>query len=247
MLKSTLPTIIGVLLGASILSNAATVATFTGGDTGEGIDFSGNVVYALNLAGAGNSGTAPDLLISGVTFKDVFGGSALIPNVDVGFSAIDNWVSKPTYGSTANDDNLEELMFDVAHGTPNMPTVVFSGLLANQLYRLQVLVSDNSLSASRGTSYQLITGNLSGTVADQSLNMNITSLQGGDRTKGVVVTLEGLSDASGQLSFRTPDGVGFTDPNGIANALILTQIPEPSIAMLGGLGVMALLRRRRSA
>ncbi len=96
------------------------------------------------------------------------------------------------------------------------------------------------------TSYELLSGDLlSGTVVDSALNNNLLTLQGGNVNKGVVITLIGSSDASGTLSFRTPDGTIGDDNNGIASGFILTQIPEPSTGLLGLLGLGFILRRRR--
>ena len=62
------------------------------------------------------------------------------------------------------------------------------------------------------------------------------------------VTLSGLStDGSGNLVI-TGTGTGGTVNRQdivVVSALHLTAIPEPSAALLGGLGLLALLRRRR--
>jgi hypothetical protein len=246
-MKSKKLILTGALWATSLMSHAAVVATFTGGDVGEGINFSGTVVHALNLGGDGTGAAAPDLSISGVTFRDTFANGELIVGVQPNFQAINSYGTKPNYGATTNDDNLEELMHDIAHGS-NAPTIQFTGLAFNQLYSLQVLASDNGLSAGRRTSYQLISGLLSGgTVVDSVTDLSLTALQGNGVTTGVLVTLTGSSDALGRLAFRTPDGTAGSgiDPNGIASGLVLTAIPEPAAALLGSLGLLGLLRRRR--
>jgi hypothetical protein len=53
--------------------------------------------------------------------------------------------------------------------------------------------------------------------------------------------ISGLTPTGGKLGFRLGDGV-----NGPYNGFqLVQQVPEPSAALLGGLGLLALLRRRR--
>lgn len=228
------------LLGVSALtSNAATVSLFTGGDVGEGIDFN-NVLRATNI-GQNAAYTVGTTTFQAYSFDPTF--------TACNWTVIDSFGAKPNYGDTAADNALENVMLSIGHGV-NTPTVVWSGLTANTMYKVQVLAADTAATnANRGSSFQLITGDLSGTVADEALNNSLYDLQGGaggGATKGVVITLMGMSDSSGKLSFRAVDSSGFLDNNSIANGIILSQVPEPSSALLGGLGVLALLRRRRA-
>lgn len=65
------------------------MSLFTGGDVGEGIDFSGNIIHVLNMGGGGTGApAAPDISVSGVVFKDVYADSNLIPDVAPFWSAI---------------------------------------------------------------------------------------------------------------------------------------------------------------
>lgn len=137
-------------------------------------------------------------------------------------------------------------MHDIGHGN-NMPTLVFTNLRPNELYRAQVLASSNETGTARRSSYELISGDLvTGTVVDSVANLDLTTLHGPALTQGVVITLMGFSDASGTLSFRAPNGTTGADNNSIASAFILTQVPEPSTAVLGLAGLGILLRRRRA-
>jgi hypothetical protein len=53
--------------------------------------------------------------------------------------------------------------------------------------------------------------------------------------------INGLTPTGGELGFRLGDGT-----NGPYNGFqLVNTIPEPSSVLLGGLGVLALLRRRR--
>lgn len=50
---------------------------------------------------------------------------------------------------------------------------------------------------------------------------------------------------SGESLFLAIDGVSATDRRGFINMVQIVQIPEPSAALLGCLGILAMLRRRR--
>src|SRR5690606_11358419 len=51
--------------------------------------------------------------------------------------------------------------------------------------------------------------------------------------------------ATGQSLFLAVDGASSTELRGFLNAVQIVQVPEPSVAFLGGLGLLGLLRRRR--
>ena len=235
-------------LGKSVAAPAgsgAAIGTFTGGDPGEGLDLTGNIVHALNLAGAGNSATAPDLEVAGVVFKDPYGNGNLIPGVEVGYQAINNWEVRATYPeASADDQNLAEIMWDVAHGAgiaDEYPAVTFSGLTPGKAYELLVLAADADSNPNRATTYQLHAGtSRSGVLQASVTDLNLSSLQGatvryGPIVNGVVVTLRGRPDPEGNLYFCSPDGVvpggtGPFDSNGIVQALVLkeaAEIPPP--------------------
>lgn len=67
-----------------------------------------------------------------------------------------------------------------------------------------------------------------------------TDLTNNSGITGNWMRISGLTPTGGQLGFRLGDGV-----NGPYSGFQLVQIPEPSVALLGGLGLLALLRRRR--
>lgn len=224
---------------AAQASAGAAIHTFTGGDPGEGVDLTGTVVHALNLGGDGTGTVAPDRLVSGVTFKDTYGGTNLVPVVTVGYQAINNWNSRPIYPSpNASDENLAEVMWDVAHGAgipDEYPAVTFSGLSPEKLYQLQVLASDNDAHPNRATTYHLYAGtSRNGVLQDSATDLNLTALQGSTPgspvSNGVVVTLTGTADRAGNLYFCSPDGIvgsgtGPFDPNGVVSALVLREMP----------------------
>jgi hypothetical protein len=68
-----------------------------------------------------------------------------------------------------------------------------------------------------------------------------TDLGNNGSIKGNWMRISGLTPTGGELGFRLGDGT-----NGPYNGFqLINTIPEPSSVLLGGLGVLALLRRRR--
>ena len=142
-------------------------------------------------------------------------------------------------GSTAYKDLLEGCQWDFTGSlvTPPTITLTFSGLTLNQKYEVRVWAADyRSFGISRYVSVDSGTTNVDYNATDTA---NTTT--GGGFFTGVFT-----ADATSQ-SF-TLTGYKPGQQNDAAtqyNALQLAAIPEPSAALLGGLGMLALLRRRR--
>jgi MYXO-CTERM domain-containing protein len=67
---------------------------------------------------------------------------------------------------------------------------------------------------------------------------------------GSVSALQDITSADGPIEFRVYMPTQFGERIGIQQMILdgaVTAVPEPSAALLGGLGALALLRRRRSA
>lgn len=112
---------------------------FTGGDTGEGADFSGSFVHAINVGGSvgatvGDANFIPDT-----------------PGAPSGFITAENhleaWQPGANFGATANDDGLESVMQSirwVATGNGGVETLNadLPGLIEGHAYRLQLLMGE---------------------------------------------------------------------------------------------------------
>ncbi len=94
-----------------------TLTQFTGGDAGEGLDLSGNIVYAFNL------GPGATQIVQGVTFAAAPVGTPPAGIATTTSSHFDYSTANPggangaDYGATADDDSLETIVNTVWYGT----------------------------------------------------------------------------------------------------------------------------------
>ena len=117
-------------------------------------------------------------------------------------------------------------------------TVNLTGLTSGYTYRIQALVIDGRPTFNGRT--VLFDGVNQGVYAN-----GISGVTWGD---GILATGTFVADASTQsFAISAKEAGGVLPAGGQLNALTLyqTAIPEPSAALLGGLGMLALLRRRR--
>lgn len=106
-----------------------------------------------------------------------------------------------------------------------------------QIYRLQFLLIDSrAAQAGRTVNFD---GVSQGSFANRA---------GDNLGDGLLVTGVFTADATSQaLNIDVRENVSpFISKGGFFNAMIISEIPEPSSALLGGLGLLALLRRRRA-
>jgi hypothetical protein len=103
------------------------------------LDLEGNIVYAINF-----SATAPSLIVRGVTFLP---DNKPIPGATlVGSQNVVGWQNKPEFGSTADDDALEEILHDIrwADAGSNQRLKATLTVTAGEEYKLQILISGNT-------------------------------------------------------------------------------------------------------
>lgn len=244
-----------VCCAAGLTSAARAVTTVNAGSinavTGPGsLDFSNNL-YAVRFNG-------PALAVNGVTFV-----SDTTPPVgfsSVGPQLVTDWQTKPEFGGTANDNNLEEIYSDIrwtnqgpdgAGGDPNLQANM--AVVPGQMYRLQVLFYANHALETRG--WDILVDGI-GTVDNISSHGVVTGagFPAYSPNMGLVYTYDFIAPdgtvnvAFGHGNLIGPGGAGeFADDNAIWSGIMLSAIPEPSTALLGGVAALALLRRRRAA
>lgn len=196
-------------------------------------DTAGN--YWNTVTGTGTTSPGPVALVdtangtSGITLQVTFtvnGGTG-----DEGFAGAGAAAANPGPGSgLLNQSFAYTDGIYTSNNASSGISLTLTGLLANTRYDFSVYGGRDSNVASADIT--LLTGSaLIGdtTVENRSLaDFNITS------------------DGSGAISFRYRDTSASTSDGSLLTAMSVTQIPEPSAALLGGLGLLALLRRRRA-
>ncbi|WP_334015694.1 hypothetical protein [Alteromonas sp. S167] len=237
-----------VALFSVLNANASiiTVGTFTGGDVGEGLDFDGNFVYAVNARGAGG------FSIGDATFTtDTTQGVSLSA-----VNEILNWHTAD-YGNTANDNNLETVMRSI-RWSPR----VSSG---NQLstYKEDVLTIDlANLNVGATYSLQLL---FAENCCTRGFDVFLEGSKAVDNFAPYVVQSTGLSSpivrtpnvgAFIRYDFTASDSVlniafggdaPFSDNNPIINGFTLeaTEVSAPSTLAIFAFGLISLTRLRR--
>lgn len=186
------------------------------------VSITGTSLYAARFY----SGTGASLTINTVTFTDP--GS----NVTWG-GQTQNGIGSAT-GTTGNYATF--LSSDSYNGGPSLGssgTLNLNNLISGQEYMVQLWSSDSR----NGAYNQLVTFTAGNAV---SLNRNTTGTSNTGSGQWVIGTF--TADAVTQV-ITVNNNLG----QGLAlNGLQVRTIPEPSAALLGGLGMLALLRRRRA-
>lgn len=206
--------------------------------------------HAATIAWSGSAfltnGTSPWALVTGQF--DTTGTQILAENSGGGAVSFDGInFTAPTigFGNTFSGYHSGSPVTLASTGTwsNSAGTVNLTGLTSGYTYRIQALVIDGR--ASDGI--QTITGR---TVLFDGTNQGVfaNGIFGVTWGDGLLVTGTFVADASTQsFTIQTRNPANTLNTGGQLNALTLyqTAIPEPSTALLGGLGLLALLLRRR--
>ena len=199
--------------------------TFTGGDPGEGLNLSGTFEYAVNV----QSDQDDDWTVQGVTFlssnsDSLPAGVSLTGGLDA-----DDWADKPEYGSSADDESLEEMMYDIIwnRGSAGQEIQIDMPVDAGQKYRLLLLFSENYFDQNQ-TGDRILDITVEDTLVEEDLDL--IAATGGPRsgdnpTVGLVWS----------YSFTAEDtnlDVTLSNTNPIINAFALQAIPEPATVSL---------------
>ncbi len=175
------------------------IGIFTGGDPGEGLDFEGAFVHAVDVGGFGGVVVGEveftDGSIAGIAAGDSPGVSITVAN------EIPNWHA-PEYGDSANDDELELVMQSIRWNVP--PGVDVDLEVESGQYQLQLLFAENC--CDRGFDITI-----EGEMAVDNFNVQVTQEGIANTTQGVyfrdtVTVTDGVLNIQlGGVNPRAPD------------------------------------------
>ncbi len=214
------------------------------GPAGVGSDFTATALTASNNTASGWSVAATLDAVTSNSTGAGFGGAGI--NGPVGATSPFNTTGgdRPTVDGMYSNYN--------ANGTA---VITFTGLAANTQYDFSAI--GGRASGGNDGFIKVITGAFGAGGSD----IDLLETSGGTGkyaaddfldtfsllNDGTILNFSVTSDGSGSIAFDFFEGQNDTDggSNSTFNALSITEIPEPSAALLGGLGFMMLLRRRR--
>lgn len=253
-------------LMASITSQAATISwsafNISAGNGTADVSLDGTLVDARN-------GASSDVVVNGVTFLSVTNSGNLFDSLFNNDNISGRRGTNPTNAAGSNYASFLQvgqrsgrLGFGVApriEPTEVWATVNLSGLTVGNTYQIQIWVSDTNLVLGNAGNTGLLLGNgAAGAPVFGTDTMLLHEVQDGPNTStygtgGQYGIGTFVADASTQ-SFNvrgynnlltTPTANNSDHFSNGYQLRDLGVIPEPSTALLGGLGLLALLRRRR--
>jgi hypothetical protein len=231
-------------LAALAIAGSASAATITWGTptaiaSESDVSLNGTLILAKQVTHSDYGGYA-NQTVNGVTFvgnnNTQNGVTFGIPS---GFSGSDQTgfvvgtVGTPGTLSTA----YQQMLTGGYYGGPGTATITLSGLTVNQQYELQFWVADYRQwpSSNYNRSLTLTAGNTSGALTYLQV---VSGVNQGSISGSYILGTFTADNSLQSITINSGDSVQL-------NALQLRAIPEPSAALLGGLGMLALLRRRR--
>jgi hypothetical protein len=119
------------------VTTGVTIAGFTGGDAGEGLDLDGTFQYAFSIL--------PNTAATGKVRDAVF-TSENVPGVTVlnATSTAAAWYV-PDFGETENDNNLERIVGNIRHGGGGA-NITLANLVVGRKYKLQLMFGEQCCS-----------------------------------------------------------------------------------------------------
>ena len=247
-----MPLVAGMVHGATVINGS--LDPFTGGDPGEGLDLTGEVIHAFNLGG-------PAQTIQGVTFEAASVGapptgiSTSGTTLEIDYSSVNpGGALAANYGSTPSDNSLESLITSVwydSNWTLELDTV------PGVAYEVQLLFGEGFW-LHQGTTDR----DFDWTVENQFGSGQIPGVNNlvlGNETDGAAPAQPGpdfglvytyqffASDHSFSIAFADNPG---GDLHAILSGVVLKkvgQVPEPSTAfsILLGASLLGFARRLR--
>ena len=244
--KTIIITMILVFGGVATTSHASTVnlgtlTPFTGGDSGDGLDLSGNIIYAFNLGGIAQT-------VQGVNFAAASVGALPTGITTTGSLVEYNYIAinpgganAADYGVTADDDALETMMTSI-WGGPNWTfdlTVQYG-----MVYKLQLILQEGFWNFQGDTKRNF---DISvETDSPVTMTLAVDDLVLGQETDGAATAQPGADQGlvytytftAIDTSFRVAldDSLAGIDKNTILNAVTLEELgadaTQPTIVFL---------------
>ncbi len=207
--------LIGAFLPSAI--DGAEITNFTGGDPGEGLDFEGNFVYAVNISGPGGQ------VIGDADFTEDDADGFLIETTH----NLPDWAT-PDYGDTDADLDLADIMRSIrwSNVVEDPPVVLIEmDVEVGQSYKMQMLFTESC--CDRGFDIAL-DGELlvdDFVIYEHHLDdiWNINS-----RNDGVLITHEFTATDNPTMLELGMDAPDFPDNNGHISALTL-ELMAPGV------------------
>lgn len=230
-----------VLLGSAVQGEVV-VGNFSGGDPGEGLDLEaapgGSFVYAVRFT---SEPVPAARTVGGVDFVRELDEPGVTVTTPSGLNLVrsNNWATQPEYGATADDESLEEVLWDIYFGQSGTTLSIGAAIEPNRQYQLQLLFTENFY---RGTdrSFDVVIEGV--TEVD---DLNIYAAGGGskdpDPDAGVVVTYEFFSGPDTTLNIDLAATGNTSDTTPVISALTLEEVPEPGGLALGTTALLGLL------
>ncbi len=181
------------------------------------LDLDGPMVYAIDV-----SPSAPAARPVGGA---VFTRDNATPGVSVAAQhSIDNWGTKPEYGSSTDDDNLEEIMHDI-RWSANSPVTANMDVVRGNTYKLQLLFSENAHLEPGRRPFDIY---IDGVLAHDEFDPVYYRGTWDSVNRGAVYTAT-FTAGDSQLNVALTPGSTGDDRNPILNAFTLEQVAAKPI------------------
>jgi hypothetical protein len=202
-----------LVVGGAVASAQTSLAAFTGGDVGEGLDLDGTFLYAVNVGGPA---VGP--------IRDANFTTDSAPGVTINGVAATDWVNA-NYGASANDDALEVVMSSIRVAFYPAPMIItLANLSPGATYKIQLLSTENGDPKQRAFNVFV-----EGTEIAHEFSPQVFSGNTNNPTSGALITHTFVAQgttAEVQLTGVGVDETTYEDRNPLITALTLEQLAE---------------------